>query len=122
MGRSMSGKFWIFIALKPYRPNSVSMMKNRMLGIGFLIDHAETFMMRSRLLGSGFRFRRVVDGCGIGRFRRDDTDDVAIAEEAAAGCDHLGAGIEAVENFYAFAAAACSADLGQKRLSRLADA
>src|SRR5262245_42283179 len=105
MGRSMSGKFWIFIALKPYRPNSVIMMKIRMLGIGFLIDHAETFMRCSRLLGAGFFAGRAAGGCGIRRFRRDDADDVAVAEEAAAGGDDLSGGIEAIEDFDAFAAA-----------------
>ena len=46
VGRSMSGKFWIFIARKPSTPASVSMTNSRMAGVGLRIDQAETFMLR----------------------------------------------------------------------------
>lgn len=38
VGRLMFGKFWIFMLLKLWKLNSVSMMKNRMVGIGLWID------------------------------------------------------------------------------------
>ena len=44
VGRSMSGKFWIFIARKLIRPTSVSMMNSSTAGIGLRIDQAETFI------------------------------------------------------------------------------
>ena len=40
MGRSMSGKFWIFIARKPIRPASVSITNSRIAGVGLRIDQA----------------------------------------------------------------------------------
>ena len=45
MGRSTSGKFWIFIARKPISPISVSSRKSRIAGIGFLMDQEETFII-----------------------------------------------------------------------------
>ena len=50
VGRSMSGKFWIFIQRKPSRPARVSMMKSRMAGIGLRMDAEETFNMVLRVL------------------------------------------------------------------------
>src|SRR5436190_2552298 len=47
VGRSMSGKFWIFIARKLIRPTSVSMMNSSIPGIGFRIDQAETLIAMS---------------------------------------------------------------------------
>jgi hypothetical protein len=48
VGRSMSGKFWIFIALKLISPSSVRRMKSSSAGIGLRIDQVERFM-RDRL-------------------------------------------------------------------------
>ena len=45
VGRSMSGKFWIFIARKLIAPMAVSMMKSSTPGMGFLIDQDETLIM-----------------------------------------------------------------------------
>src|ERR1700754_1199665 len=44
VGRSMSGKFWIFIELNDINPRMDSRMKSRTAGIGFLIDQADTLM------------------------------------------------------------------------------
>src|SRR5215216_4318486 len=44
VGRSMSGKFWIFIALKLIMPTIVSMMNNSIDGIGLRMHQAETFI------------------------------------------------------------------------------
>ena len=53
IGRSMSGKFWIFIRWKPSRPARVSMMNSSTAGIGFRMHQAETFMAGFRWRGSG---------------------------------------------------------------------
>ena len=51
IGRSMSGKFWIFIARNDISPASVSMTNSRMAGVGLRIDQDETLMaMRATLL------------------------------------------------------------------------
>jgi len=50
VGRSMSGKFWIFIDLKLIRPTSVSMMNNSIDGIGLRMHQAETFIAIPYLL------------------------------------------------------------------------
>src|SRR5438105_12157946 len=84
VGKSMSGKFWIFIALKLISPVSVSMMKSSTAGIGLRMHQAETFIvMLASLAGSDGR----AGGCGLDRRRVDDLHEVAVAEEAAAGGD-----------------------------------
>ena len=55
VGRSMSGKFWIFIDWKPIRPTSVSMMNSSTDGVGLRIDQDETLIMLSP---PGARLRR----------------------------------------------------------------
>src|SRR5919112_5329980 len=74
VGRSMSGKFWIFIARKLIRPRIVSMMKSSTAGTGFWIDQRETLMAMTSLdcAGLGLRCRR------DGRRRVDDADQVAV--------------------------------------------
>src|SRR3954463_9124605 len=54
VGRSMSGKFWIFMARNAMTPASVSRMKSRIAGMGFRIDQAETFMPAPLFLCLGF--------------------------------------------------------------------
>src|SRR5438105_2203531 len=98
VGKSMSGKFWIFIALKLISPVSVSMMnvsawcirnpipavllfimltlpglmsmmKSSTAGIGLRMHQAETFIvMLASLAGSDGR----AGGCGLDRRRVDD--------------------------------------------------
>jgi hypothetical protein len=53
VGKSMSGNCWIFIALKPTTPISVSITNSRIAGIGLRIDHEETLIATdvSLLLG-----------------------------------------------------------------------
>ena len=63
VGRSMSGKFCTFIALKDSRPPKVSSTNSITAGIGLRIDQAETFIMarsslRLRLRPRGGRGRR----------------------------------------------------------------
>ena len=48
VGKSISMNCWTFMALKAMPPNSVNMMNSRMAGIGFRIDHEETFMALCR--------------------------------------------------------------------------
>ena len=45
VGRSMSGKFCTFIALKDSMPAKVSSTNSITAGMGFLIDQEETFIM-----------------------------------------------------------------------------
>src|SRR5439155_17352770 len=51
VGRSMSGKFWIFIARKLISPTAVSMMKSSIPGIGLRIDQEETLITAWALRG-----------------------------------------------------------------------
>src|SRR5687768_4399368 len=86
IGRSMSGKFWIFIAWKPSRPARVSMMKSRMDGVGLRIDQDETLIMVLRLLPSLLGGDRLH---GVGRCRRGGggfhhPHRVAVGQETAA--------------------------------------
>ena len=53
VGSSMSGKFWIFIALKPSRPTSVSITNSRIAGMGLRIDQEETFIAGPYFVGRG---------------------------------------------------------------------
>src|SRR5437763_1958693 len=53
VGRSMSGKFWIFIALKLISPVTVSMMKSSIAGIGLRMHQAETFILMVASLAGG---------------------------------------------------------------------
>src|SRR5688572_19410465 len=92
VGRSMSGKFWIFIALKAIRPASVSRMKSRIAGMGFRIDQAETFMF---LFRANRRLRTV-----------DDSDEVSVGEEGGAARYHARVGLETREDLHALAEAA----------------
>src|SRR5215217_7075153 len=93
VGRSMSGKFWIFIDRKLIRPRIVSMMNSSTAGTGFWIDQRETLMamvVRSTAGEKGLRPRRRGD-----RGRRiDDAHQVAVGEEAAALGDDAGVGGE----------------------------
>src|SRR5439155_21296439 len=68
VGRSMSGKFWIFIVLKLITPVSVSMMKSSTAGIGLRMHQAETFTFMVASLAGGYGragarrlYRRPVD-------------------------------------------------------------
>src|SRR5262245_31515064 len=115
VGRSMSGKFWIFIALKAINPRIESRMKSRTAGIGFLIDQAETLMFM-RLPGCSPSRRRRRLGRRVGRAHRcavavDHANEVAIAEKARARCNHPGARIEASEHLDPVADAAAGRDL-----------
>src|SRR5580765_5747420 len=91
VGRSMSGKFWIFIVLKLITPVSVSMMKSSTAGIGLRMHQAETFtfMVASLAGGDGRAGARRLD-----RRRVDVLHEVAVAEEAAAGGDDAGVAAE----------------------------
>src|SRR6218665_2443221 len=94
VGSSMSGKFWIFIALKLTRPTSVSMMNSSTPGMGLRMDQEETFIMgwSLRSLGRGGRGR-----CG------HDLDEVAVGEEPAAAGHHLRVGRHAGDDLDAVA-------------------
>src|ERR1044071_9235444 len=70
VGRSMSGKFWIFIALKASSPASVSMMNSRTDGIGLRIDQDETLIMRASLRGGGLRGTAGAAGVDVALQRR----------------------------------------------------
>src|SRR4051794_38547977 len=74
VGRSMSGKFWIFIDLKLIRPTSVSMMNSSIDGIGLRMHHAETFIVMACPSFVG----RDGLGRGVGH-----AHEVAVGEEAA---------------------------------------
>src|SRR6218665_3882586 len=76
VGSSMSGKFWIFIALKLTRPTSVSMMNSSTPGMGLRMDQEETFIM--------VRVSR-----SLLRRRGDHLHEVAVGQEPAAARDHL---------------------------------
>src|SRR5213083_2648041 len=78
VGRSMSGKFWIFIALKLISPVSVSMMKSSTAGIGLRMHQAETLNVMPASLARGLDRRRR---------RIDHPHEVAVTEETAAGGD-----------------------------------
>src|SRR5882762_8820368 len=93
VGRSMSGKFWIFIDLKLIRPTSVSMMNKSIDGIGLRMHQAETFIAiplfaRCRRGGAGR-----LDG-GLGRRRIGHAHGVAVREEATARRDDARRSIE----------------------------
>src|SRR5688572_11914992 len=94
IGRSMSGKFWIRMALKAMIPASVSRMNSRIAGIGLRIDQAETFM--------GLLLR-------LGRLHH--AHRIAVGEESAAARHHAHAGLEAAGNLDAVARAAAGGDL-----------
>jgi hypothetical protein len=59
VGRSMSGKFCTFIALKDSMPAKVSSTNSMTAGIGFLIDQEETFMSAPYLLAAVAGWRRL---------------------------------------------------------------
>src|SRR6478672_11129888 len=85
VGRAMSGKFWIFIALNDSTPPKVSSTNSITAGIGLRIDQADTFIMVV-LLAPGRR------GRGARRARRGrrcagrphHAHQVAVVQEAAA--------------------------------------
>src|SRR5688572_21786311 len=97
VGRSMSGKFWIFIARKAITPASVSRMKSRIAGIGLRIDQDETFIILFR-------------ACG-GLSRVDDPHQVAVGEKRCPARDDARVGLEAVGDFDPIADAAPRAHL-----------
>ena len=88
VGRSMSGKFWIFIARKLIAPTAVSMMKSRTPGIGFLIDQDETLIMALGGVARTAEAAPSVIAAGV----VDDAHRVALGQEAAAGGDDAGVG------------------------------
>ena len=49
VGKSRSGKFWIFMATKLTTPPKVNNTKSIMAGMGFWIDQEETFMVSAPL-------------------------------------------------------------------------
>src|SRR5215218_2819976 len=66
VGRSMSGKFCTFMALKDRMPPKLSSTKSINAGMGLRMDQAETFMARllllSRVLGRVLPGGRAVGG------------------------------------------------------------
>src|SRR5882724_10673361 len=102
VGRSMSGKFWIFIALKPSSPAKVSMMKSRIAGVGLRMDQEDTFSMS---VSPGSRGGQLGRG-GRGRGSRHHAHGVAVGQKAGAGCHHLGRSVEAAGDLDALADAA----------------
>src|SRR5688572_11920605 len=92
VGRSMSGKFWIFIARNAIAPASVSRMKSRIAGIGLRIDQDETFI--------------VLLGAGGGLSRLDDSHQVSVGEERRPARDYARVGLEATRDLDAIADAA----------------
>ena len=109
VGRSMSGKFWIFIARKPSRPTSVSMMNSRIAGVGLRIDQAETFIWCG--LTSSPSSARLARGLAAAR-AVDHAHRVAVAEEAAARGHDARVGVQAAGDLDAVADAPADRDLG----------
>src|SRR5688500_1387391 len=97
VGRSISGKFWIFIARNAITPASVRRMKRRIAGIGLRIDQAETFMVllcTHRCLGT-----------------IDHSYEIPIGEERRAARHHAGCRIDAFGDLDAIAEAPPGRDL-----------
>src|ERR1035437_9515267 len=107
MGKSMSGKFWIFIARKPISPTRVSSRKSSIAGIGLRMDQDETFMQCSS--------RGLAGDCngGFSGARRclDDTNRVAIGEESNAAGNNVLAGVETTDDLDAITGTATHAHL-----------
>src|SRR4051794_2429155 len=77
VGRSMSGKFCTFMALKDRKPANVSSTNSITAGIGLRIDQDETFIT-ARSLAHGHRRRRR----GGGRLGLDHANQVAVIQES----------------------------------------
>src|SRR5690606_33195749 len=95
VGRSMSGKFWIFIARKLISPSSVSRMKSSSDGIGLRIDQVDRFIAAASLHALGYR------------------DRVAIDQEADAGVDDGLLGGEPLGDLYPVTLAPPGLDLDE---------
>src|SRR5690554_3178986 len=96
VGRSMSGKFWIFIALKLISPSIVRRMNSSNAGIGLRIDQVERFIC-DRLLDALCH-----------------RDHVAVGKEADAGVHHRFVRLQAFRHFDAITFAATGFDLGER--------
>src|SRR5688572_7723841 len=90
VGRSMSGKFCTFMALKDRKPPNVSSTNSITAGIGLRIDQEETFIMGMALLALG-------GGCGRHR-RVDQPHQISIVEESRPGSDDAGVGCQPADD------------------------
>src|SRR6478609_1263837 len=101
VGRSMSGKFWIFIARKLSKPPSVSKMNSNTAGIGLRIDQDDTLIMRASL-GGGRQARgtgRRAHGRAPGRRQVDHAHEIAVGKEAGARGHHARRRIQPAGDF-----------------------
>src|SRR5687767_10344346 len=94
VGRSMSGKFCTFMALKDRKPAKDSSTNSITAGIGLRIDQEETFIMRGApwlsALGAG--------GRGDRRRRIDQPHQVAVVQEPGARGDDARVGRQSADD------------------------